>query len=37
MFVAEYADNFQVDEMVASHKVLGMVKPLGAECNVDHI
>jgi nucleotide-binding universal stress UspA family protein len=32
-----YAADFQEDEMVATHRVLGMAKPLEADCKVVHI
>ena len=32
-----YAADFQEDEIVATHKVLGMAKPLEADCKVVHI
>lgn len=32
-----YAADFQEDEVLATHKVLELVKPLGASCNVVHV
>lgn len=32
-----YAADFQEDEVLATHKVLELIKPLGASCNVVHI
>jgi nucleotide-binding universal stress UspA family protein len=32
-----YAADFQEDEMLATHKVLGMAKPLESDCKVVHI